>query len=79
MSTAVEWVEWSPPKTPHVRARYEVLPGVTQPSFRVRIVEAVCTRCGSAIRQPCTMNAPRTRIARFAASHAACAAALTPP
>lgn len=70
------WVEWSP--LPHVKGRYEELPPTAQPTFRVRVVEARCEACGARIRQPCTANAPRSRIARFAAAHASCRAASPP-
>lgn len=75
-SEVVKWVEWSP--IPHVRGRYEELPPTARPTFRVRVVEARCEHCGARIRQPCTANAPRSRIARFAAAHAACRAASAP-
>lgn len=72
----VEWIEWSP--LPHVKGRYEPLLPTAQPTFRVRIVEAECTGCGARIRQPCTSNSPRTRIARFAAAHQGCKPAASP-
>lgn len=70
-----KWIEWSP--IAHVRGRYEELSPTAMPTFRVRIVEAYCTICEQGIRQPCTANAPRSRIARFAAEHVKCRAAST--
>ena len=69
----MRWTEWSP--LPHIRGRYEELPPTAQPTFRVRIIEAACLGCGARIRQPCTANAPRTRISKFAAAHQHCRAA----